>query len=293
MPTIIALGCATIQRVDAPLVRAYLQALPDLPPDGRTLERVRFCLSTLQSPDVRYLVATVLGPDAPGVARVTAAVLRAAGAPTAILGRSLEDTTIDGAAMDDALLGRAGTLAAASGYQLADAGRDLGELSRREGSVIVALTAFAEASQRVALLIDETAQADDPAHAPRPDLVVIGEVDLPAADRALALVPEGRPAVVASLPAEVRERIERRVTEMGTPTLLGGRDHRIDEQGGRLVFVVRDEPYLTLEPPSGIDRSALATGIAAALALGVMGIRMREDWVIAGIASLRKEPVAP
>lgn len=254
---------------------------------------MRFCLSTLQSPDVRYLVATVLGPDAAAIARVTAAVLRAAGAPTAILGRSLEDTTVDGAPIDDALLGRAGTLAAASGYQLADAGRDLGELSRREGLTILALTAFAEASQRVALLIDGSVRAADPVHGPRADLVVIGTVDADAADRALALVPDGRPAVVAELPAALRERVERRLTEMGTPTLLGGRDHRIDERGGRLVFLVRDDPYVTLDPVPGVAPAQLATGLAAALALGVMGIRMREEWVVDGVASLRAQPVAP
>ncbi|MBM4435538.1 MAG: hypothetical protein FJ028_10690, partial [Chloroflexi bacterium] len=69
-------GCATIQGVEAPLVRAYLEALPDLPPDGRSLERVRFCLSTLLGPDVRYLVGAVVGADAAAVARVAAAVLR-------------------------------------------------------------------------------------------------------------------------------------------------------------------------------------------------------------------------
>src|SRR6266508_2650489 len=148
-------GCATIQEVDAPLVRAYLEALPHLPSDGKALERVRFCLAALQSPDVRYLVAAVVGPDAGEIARVTAAVLRAAGAPTGILGRSLAATTIDGAPIDDGLLARAGTLTAASGYQLADLGRDLGELTRHEASVILGLTAFAEASQRVALLVED------------------------------------------------------------------------------------------------------------------------------------------
>lgn len=253
---------------------------------------MRFCLSTLQSPDVRYLVATVLGADARAIARVTAAVLRAAGAPTGILGRSLGTTTVDGRSLDDALLATAGTLAAAAGYQLADSGRGLGELSRREGSVILALTAFAEASQRVALLLDEDVTPADVAHAPRPDLVVVGSVDRDTADRALGLVPEGRPVVVAPLASEVHAHLEERVNAMGVPALLGGRDHRIDERDGRLVFAVRDEPYVTLDPVPGIGRSVLGTGIAAALALGVMGIRMREEWVTEGIATLRGEPVA-
>lgn len=274
-------------------MRAYIEALPDLPSDGKALERVRFCLSTLQGPDVRYLVAAVLGPDAPAIARVTAAVLHAAGAATGILGRSLEDTTVDGAPIDDALLAQAGTLAAAAGYQLADAGRDLGELTRREGSVILALTAFAEASQRVALLLDAEIAPSDVVHAAHPDLVVIGTVDRDTADRALGLLSEDRPVVIAALASELRAHVEARVTAMGIPALLGERDHRIDEREGRLVFSVRDEPYVTFDQVPGVDRPALATGIAAALALGVMGIRMREDWVTQGIATLRPEPVAP
>jgi len=279
--------------VDAPLVRAYLEALPDLPSDGKALERVRFCLAALQSPDVRYLVAAVVGPDAGEIARVTAAVLRAAGAPTGILGRSLAATTIDGAPIDDGLLARAGTLTAASGYQLADLGRDLGELTRHEASVILGLTAFAEASQRVALLVDEAVSPTDVVHAPRPDLLVVGTVDRDGADRALALVPEGGPAVVSLLADDARAHVEERVAESGTPTLIGGRDHRLEERDGRLVFVVRDDPYVAFDPVAGIAPSALATGIAAALALGVMGIRMREDWITTGIASLGAEPVAP
>jgi hypothetical protein len=274
-------------------VRAYLEALPDLPPDGRSLERVRFCLATLQSPDVRYLVASLLGRDAAAIARVAAAILRAAGAPTGVLGPTLASTTVDGAPIDDALLARAGTLSAASGYQLADSGRDLGELTRREASAILGLTAFAEASQRVALLLDEDVTPDDAAHAPRPDLVVIGSVGRDAAERALALVPDGRPVVVSALGSEARAYVEERTNETGIPALLGDRDHRIVERDGAVTFSVRDEPYVTLRDVGALDRSALATGIAAALALGVMGIRMREDWVTQGIASLRADAVAP
>lgn len=272
-------------------MRAYLDALPDLPSDGKGLERVRVCLSTLLGPDVRYLVATVVGRDAPAIALVAASVLRAAGAPTGILGRSPAQTTVDGRPIDDALLAQAGTLTAASGYQLADSGRDLGQLTRREASVVLALTAFAEASQRVALIVDAGIDAADAAHAPHPDLVVIGSVDREAAERALALLPAERPVVISALPAAVRGLVEERVTAMGVPALLGDRDHRIDERQGRLVFSVRDEPYVTFDEVADIDRSALATGIAAALALGVMGIRMREEWVTQGIASLRPEPV--
>lgn len=293
MAKIIAPRYAIIQRVDAALARAYLQALPDIPPDERALQRVRFCLGSLQSPDVRYLVATVLGPGATGVARVTAAVLRAAGARTGVLGRTLEDTAIDGAPIDDTLIGQAGTLTASSGYQLQATNAELGELTRREGVVILALTAFAEASERVALLMDEEVLPHDPVHAPVPDLVVVGNVDAAAADRAIGLVPDARPAVVAPLAPEARDRIERSAAEAGKPMLLGGRDHAVAERDGRLEFLVRGEPYVTVDAVPGIEPWQLATGVAAALALGVMGIRMREEWVVAGLDALRKEPVGP
>lgn len=273
-------------------MRAYLQALPDIPPDGKALDRVRTCLTSLLGPDVRYLVALLLGPGTGQVARVAAAVLRAAGARTATLGRTLDEALVDGAPIDDALLGQAGTLAAAAGYQLRDSAPGLGELTRREGIVILALTAFAEASERVVLLVDEAIDPEDPLHAPRPDLVVLGLVDAGGAERALALVPEGRPAVVAPLADDARARAEARVTELGMPALIGGRDHRIVDRDGRLEFVVRDDPYVTLDPVPGVEAWELTTGIATALALGALGIRMREEWVVRGVASLRGAPVA-
>lgn len=273
-------------------MRAYLEALPDLPPDGRSLERVRFCLSTLLGPDVRYLVGTVVGADAAPVARVAAAVLRAAGAPTGVFGAGLATATVDGAAIDDALLARAGTLTAASGYQLADSGRDLGELTRREAEAILALNAFADASQRVALLVDPAIATDDAVHAVRPDLVVVGSVERAAVDRALALVPEGRPVVVTALAEETRAYVEERVAALGIPAMIGGRDHAVDEHDGELAFSVRGERYVAFSAVEGLTRDVLATGLAAALALGVMGIRMREEWVLEGIERLRSEPVA-
>lgn len=274
--------------VDAALVRTYLAALPDVPPDEKALERVRFCLSTLQTPDVRYLVATVVGPHAPAVGRVIAAVTAAAGAPTGLLGRSLAEVTLGGAPIDDALLGPAGTLSAASGYQLADTRSDLGELSRRDGTVLLALTAFAEASQRVAVLIDDAADPWDPAHAPRPDLVVIASGDADVARGALALVPDGCPCVVAPVADAARDELGARAAERGIPLLTGGHDHRVEERDGRWTFLVRDDPYVTFDPPPGIGPRETSTGLAAALALGLMGIRMREEWLLAGLAALRE-----
>jgi hypothetical protein len=276
--------------VDAPLVRAFLDALPEIPPTQQGLGRVRRCLEALQDPDVRYLVATLVGPGAPVVARLAAAVLTAAGARTATLGRSLEDTVVDGAAIDDGLLATAGTVVASAALELHAADASFGELTRREGIVLVALTAFAEASQRVALLLDEDVRPLDPAHAPRADVVVVTRVADAELDRAVSLMSGGRPAVAASLDDPARRRIEDWATATGTPLLLGDRDHAVRERGGRLEFSVRGEPYVTFDPLPRVEPWQLGCGIAAALALGVMGIRMREDWVVAGLDALRGAP---
>ena len=272
-------------------MRAYLAALPDVPSDARGVARVRRCLESLQRPDLRYLVATVLGADAAPIARVAAAILRAAGARSGILGPSLGSTDLDGTPIDDAMLGRAGTLAASAGYQLAATAGDLGQLTRREASVTLSLIAFAEASERVALLPDPEIDPLSPIYAARPDLVILGTLDVSTVDRAWEAVPDGAPVVASSADEAVRSRIEDRAARTGTPLLLGGRDHRIEERGVRVALVVRDDPYVEFDPPPGIGRSELATGLAAALALGVMGIRMREEWVLAGIDSLRAEAV--
>ena len=274
--------------MDAPLVRAYLDALPDVPPDERSVARVRYCLATLQSPDIRYLVATIAGPRAAEVAEVARSVLGAAGARAAVLGPTLEGSSIDGAPIDDALIGQAGTLAAAAGYQLAATGAELGELVRRDAVVVLALTAFAEASQRVALLLDEAADPADPVHAPRPDLFV-SLVSGSRLDATLALAPADRPLIVAGAP---RERIEALEKERDAPVLLAGRDHAAEERSGRLIFSVRDERYVDFDPVAGRTGPDLEAGIATALALGAMGIRMREEWVLAGIERLRRAAVA-
>lgn len=276
--------------MDAPLVRAFLASLRDDPPDEKALERVRTCLATLQSPDVRYLVGRVSGSGAAAIARVARAVLEAAGARTGILGRDVGGIELEGGAIDDALLGAAGTLAAASVYQIGTSDPGLGELTRREVVVILGLVAFAEASRRVALLVDEVVDMSDPLYAPRPDLVVIGAADAHRLEAALSRVPEGCPVVVAPLADGELERVERLVTDRGIPALVGGRDYRVRETDGSIEFVVRDEPYVTVAPVPGVEVSDLATGIAAALGLGVLGIRMREDWVLAGIDALRAVP---
>ncbi len=115
---------------------------------------------------------------------------------------------------------------------------------------------------------------------------MIGNVGREQAERALALVPDGRPAVAAPLEQGVREVVEHGASERGIPLLLGGRDYEV-ETGGEMVTVrVGTERYAGIALPSGIAEAELATGIAAALALGVLGIRMREEWVIEGCRNI-------
>ncbi len=107
-------------------------------------------------------------------------------------------------------------------------------------------------------------------------------MDPASAERALALVPDGRPAVAAPQKPAVRERIERAASDRGIPLLLGDRDFRAVPSAAGVDIEVRGERYVAVALPDRIGVDELATGIAAALALGALGIRMREDWVIAG-----------
>ena len=251
------------------------------------MARVRACLASLQDPDVRYLVATVLGPEAAAVARVASAVLEAAGAPTATLGRSLGEIDLSGLPLDDALLGRAGTEAASAVYELHHRAPALGEVGRREAIVLLALVAFAESGRRVALLLDEEVSAPDPVHAPRADLVVIAGGPASMVARALDLVPQGRPVVCAPADEDARAAVESWEKRSGSPLLLGGRDFDILEAEGRLTFVVRGEPYVSFDAVPGADAAQVGCALAASLALGTLGIRMREDWLLAGLDAVR------
>lgn len=280
--------------MEAPLVRAFLEALPDTSSDRRAVARVRSCLASLQDPDVRYLVVALLGPEAAAVARVLSPVLQAAGAPTGILGRSLADTTLSGSRLDDSLLASAGTLAASAVYQLHESQPALGEMGRREAVVLLGLIAFAEGGQRAGLLLDEEVAAGDPVHAPMPDLVAITGGTADAIERAVALVPQGRPAVAAALEGDARSAVVSWEERSGSPLLLGGRDHEVREAEGRLSFVVRGEPYVSFDPVPGVDAAQLSCALASALALGTLGIRMREEWLTSGLDALRtRERVAP
>ena len=258
--------------MDAGEVRAFLTGLPDeRAPHGH--DRVRVMLEALQRPDVRLLLVSFVGGGAGAIARPARAILEAAGARTA----ALDDP------LDEPLLARAGTLAAAATYQLAASRPDLGEPRRDEVQVTLALVAQAEAATRVVLLVDEALDPVSPLHAPVADLVVIGQVDAEGAARAIALVPEGRPCVAAAQSGSAeRERLEAVSRERGVPLLLGGRDFTFAEEDGAVRVTIAGESYPGLPRAADVAPSELAAGVAAALGAGVLGIRMRDEWVTQG-----------
>jgi hypothetical protein len=57
---------------------------------------------------------------------------------------------------------------------------------------------------------------------------------------------------------------------------------------------VRGEPYVSVDPIPHVTSEELSCGLASALALGTLGIRMREEWFTRGLDALRaREQVAP
>ena len=252
-------------------------------------ERMR-ALIDASRPDVRYLVARVCGSAARPIAEVCAAVLAEAGAPTGILEG---EPRLPAGPLDDALYERAGHLVLSSAYQLGLQRPELGECSRREIEVTLALTAFAEASMRVVLVVEERPGADAPASAVRPDISVLCGLTAEHAEAALALLPDGRPVIAAPQEDAVRRRIEAVAAERGLPLLLGGRDFTAEDAGDASDVIVAGERYAALPRGEHVDGWILATGIAAALGVGMLGVRMRSEWVVAGAREAARRTMSP
>ncbi|CAN5253270.1 hypothetical protein BH18CHL2_BH18CHL2_04840 [soil metagenome] len=275
--------------MDAPAVRAFLATLPARG-DGRAAARVSFFLDVLQRPDIRYLVAPVVGGSAARIAAVGAAILETAGAPTGRLERGV--ATVSGRPFDEPLLARAGTLAAAATYQLGASRPDLGEPTRREVEVTLALSAFAEANVRVALLVDEALEARAAAGA-KPDLVIAGRIEAPDVEPLLALARRRVPIVAAAQDPSTQARLEAGAAAHALPLLLGGRDFSHDDHGTESDVRVGSERYGRLPRGGALAGWELATGVAAALGLGILGIRLRPEWVAAGARAAATATMEP
>ena len=245
---------------------------------GPARERMRALIDT-NRPDVRYLVARVSGGSCGRIARICAAILGAAGAPTGLLAR---EPSLPGGPLDDPLYLRAGLLVLAGADQLRTNRPGLGEASRREVEVALALTAFAEASLRVVLLVEEVPGADAALAVPDADIAVLCRADAASVDTALAGLADGRPVVSAPQEAPVRARLEALATERALPLLVGDRDFTFEDRGTATDVTVAGHRYPSLPRASDVAGWELATGVAAALGIGALGVRMRDEWIVAG-----------
>jgi hypothetical protein len=259
------------------MVGEFLRSLADRPDDGKTVPRVRAYLEALGRPDVRYLVGIARGNGARIVTRYARAVLEAAGATVG---------TPDDAPAEP-LLAVAGTSVAAIAYQLAATRSDLGEISRREGELLIAFVAHAEASHRVLLLTDAAVDARAPIHGALPDVVAFARGSDRELAAAIADAPERRPFVVAPREAAGREGA---MAKRSLPYVVGGRDFHAQAAGSRMDLMVGDERYAALAIGPGDDPELAATGIVAGLAVATFGVRMRPEWVERGaeIAAARE-----
>jgi len=233
-------------------------------------------------PDVRYLVARVCGGSAGRIAPIIAEVLGAAGAPTGILDT---EPGLPAGPLDDALYVRAGLFALSGADQLRTNRPELGEASRREIEVALALTAFAEANLRVVLLVEERPGADLAMGVVNADLAVLCRVDVTGADVALAAVTGGTPVVAAPQDASTRARIEAVAKDRALPLLLGGREFSHEDAGDLTDVTVAGQRYEALPRAPGVAGWELATAVAAALGIGALGVRMRDEWIVAGARS--------
>lgn len=263
--------------MDANDLRAAIAMFPASAP-GPARERMGALIAT-NRPDVRYLVARVSGGSAGRIARVCAAVLDAAGAPTGLLAG---EASLPAGPLDDALYVRASLLVLSGADQLGLNHPELGEPSRREVEIAIALTAFAEASLRVVLLVEEEPGLDPALAVATADLVVLCRLDPAAVDLALLGITDGTPVVSATQSPLARARVESLATERALPLLLGDREFTAEDRGTASDVVVAGQRYASLPRAADVAGWELATGIAAALGIGALGVRMRDEWIVAG-----------
>ncbi len=263
--------------MDARDLRAVIAMLP-ASARGPARERMR-ALIDANRPDVRYLIARVSGGSAERIARVCAAVLGAAGAPTGLLSG---EPSLPTGPLDDALYVRAGLLVLSGADRLGQNRPDLGEPSRREVEVALALTAFAEASLRVVLLVEEDPGADAALAVADADVVVLCRLAAGEAAAVFSGIPDGTPVVCAPQDAATRARVEALAQERALPLLLGEREFSHEDQGARTDVIVAGQRYASLPRSADVSGWELATGIAAALGIGALGVRMRDEWIVAG-----------
>ncbi|HKW78322.1 MAG TPA: cyanophycin synthetase, partial [Candidatus Limnocylindria bacterium] len=297
--------------LDADTIRAYVRELPDYEVTGGSpfagkdagLRRTTKLLDLLGRPDVRYLVAQVAGTNGKGsTAAMLSSSLEAAGARTGLftsphLARWEERIRISGAVIGDALLAESGALVLDAALQLEAAE---GDLTRFEFWTALACVAFGLAACRAAVLEVGLGGRYDATTAARVDLAVITRIGLDhtailgnsveeIATEKAAIMRARMPTVSAPQEPAAREIITSRADALAAPLLLGGRDFTWVRTPEGLDVTVFAQTYAGLRLPlRGLfqDENA-STAVAAALAMGTLGIKMRPEMIEAGIASAR------
>lgn len=261
--------------MDAALVRAFIAATDERPADTAGVERIRAALEILGRPDIRYLVATIRGPGAAVIARYARAILEVAGAPTGGPADPIADQ----------LLAAAGTEVASAMYSLGASRPELGEMSQEELTLVLGLAALAATNRRVVLLADgRPLEAPSLVDAVTADVVVLSGTG-PALLEALRNAPRDRPVVIAGAEtdgdATGREAI---ATERGLSLLRSGREFSWAVDGMGLAVTVAGETYAGLAPAPRDEPPAVAAGVTTALAIALLGVRMRPEWVERGVS---------
>lgn len=292
-------------------MRAYVRELPDYELAGGSpfvaadagLRRTAKLLDLLGRPDVRYLAAQVAGTNGKGsTSAMLAAILEAAGARSGLytsphLRRWEERIQIERRPIEDGLLAEAGALVLDAVLQLAP---EDGRLTRFEFWTALACVAFALASCRVAVLEVGLGGRFDATSAARVDLAVLTRIALDhtailgdtlaaIAEEKAAIVRERMPAVSAPQEEDARRVIVARAAAAHAPLLLGGRDFSWRRSGEALDVTVLGQVYEGLRVPlrgTYQDENA-ATAVAAALAMGALGIKLRPEMVAEGISRAR------
>ena len=302
---------ATMARLDADTIRAYVRELPDYERSGASpfraqdagLRRTAKLLDRLGRPDVRYLVAQVAGTNGKGsTASMLASVLEAAGARTGLytsphLARWEERIRISGAVIDDDLLAGAGAavLEAVLALDPAD-----GAVTRFEFWTALACVAFGLSACRAAVLEVGLGGRYDATTAARVDLAVITRIGLDhtailgntveqIAREKAAIMRERMPAVSAPQAPAARDVITAHAEKLGAPLLLGGRDFTWRRPADGLDVTIFGQTYAGLVLPlrGTFQEENAATAVASALAMGTLGITITPEMVERGIAQAR------
>jgi hypothetical protein len=135
---------------------------------------------------------------------------------------------------------------------------------------------------RVVLLVEEEPGADAALSVVTADLAVLCRLDAGLVDAALAAIADGTPVVAAAQETGIRARLETAAKDRALPLLLGDREFTHEDHDGTSDVTVAGQRYAALPRGRDVAGWELATGVVAALGIGALGVRMRDEWIVAG-----------